>query len=307
MVLLSSVVILTRMQVRHWQNSITLFEHTLKVTENNTIAENNYGCALLNTGRLDEAVLHLSNAIRINPANVAAQINLGEIFVKQGKLNEAVACFNELLKQNEYSTEVHNSLATALVMQKKYEEAIEHLAKTLELDPEYPAAHHKMGIALATSGRIDEAIVHFNEALRINPDQAEVRVNLGIAYTQLGKYELAIQNWTRVVELEPNSANAVNALNNLAWLLATTGDASIQDANKAVGCAQRACELTEYKAPTSLDTLAAAYAAAGRFDDALKTARQAVNIAKVRGQEKLVSEIQSRIELYQTGRSYIRK
>ncbi len=303
-VVLSSAIILTRMQVRHWQNSMTLFEYTLKVSENNALAENSYGCALLEAGRVDEAVLHLSKAVRISPIFSEARNNLGQVLLKQGRTDEAIVCFNELIKRKQDSAQVYYHLAVALSMQNKLDDAIKCLAKVLMLNPEYPGAHRKIGAALLATGKIDEAIPHLNEALQINPDQAEVCANLGTAYTQLSKYRLAIQNWTRAVELEPNSADV---LNNLAWLLATVNDPSVQDANKAIELAQRACELTGYKEPAILDTLAGAYAAAGRFNDAVTTAEQAVNAAKAHGQENMVSEIQNHIELYKAGRAYIQK
>jgi tetratricopeptide (TPR) repeat protein len=303
-VLLSSAVILTRMQVRHWQNNITLFGYVLKVTENNGIAENNYGGALLNMGRFDEAEPHLINAVRINPTDTTAQTNLGKLFVKQRKLNEAVVCFNKLLARRQDSAEVHYYLAATQSMQKKYDEAIKHFAKTLELDPKYPDAHNKMGTILAAAGRFDEAIVHFNEALRTDPNQAEMYVNIGAAYNKLGKYDQAIQNWTRAIELNPNN---VGVLNNLAWLLASADNVSAQDANRAIELAERACEMTGHKEPGLLDTLAAAYATGGRFDDAIETAKQALDKAKASGQEEIVREIQSRMELYLAGQRYIRK
>jgi Flp pilus assembly protein TadD len=131
-----------------------------------------------------------------------------------------------------------------------------------------------------------------------------VYVNLAIAYTQSGKYGQAIQNWTKAAELKPDSSNA---LNNLAWLLATVDDANIRDANKAIELAQRACELTENKEPSFLDTLAAAYAAAGRFDDAKATAEKAMNVAKTSRQENLTPEIERRLQLYKEGRQYIQR
>jgi spermidine synthase len=131
-----------------------------------------------------------------------------------------------------------------------------------------------------------------------------VYANLGLAYNKLGKYEQALRNWTRAAELNPNSTEV---LNNLAWLLATAGDVSAQDANRAIELAERACELTRHKEPGPLDTLAAAYAAAGRFDDAVTTAQRAIDGVKATGQEKLAGEIQKRIELYKAGHRYIQK
>jgi spermidine synthase len=229
---------------------------------------------------------------------------MGIALVATGRIDKAIECFNEVLKQNEDSAEVHYNLAAAFGMQKKYDEAIKHLTKVLQLDPNYPDAHNRMGVALISTGRSKEAIEYFNEALRTSPNQPEAYANIGLAYAQLENYGPAIQNLTKAVELKPNRTDILNAL---AWILATIGEVSIRDANKAVEYAQRACELTKYKEPALLDTLAAAYAAAGRFNDAVTTAQRAIDEAKARVQENLVGEIQSRLELYRAGQPYRQK
>ncbi len=304
-IVLLSLLILTRAHVRHWQNSITLFEYALKTTTNNATAEVNYGIALFyEAGRFDEAISYLRKAVQLNPTFAIARYDLGKILLRQGKSNEAIECFNELLRQNGNSAEAHFNLAVAFNMQKKYDDAIKHLEKVLEIDPNYPDARNKMEITLIIAGRPDEAIAYFNKILQTSKDPAEEYTNLGVVYTQAGKYELAIQSFTKAVELKPNSTTT---LNNLAWALATTDDISVQDANKAVELAQHACELTGYKNPSFLDTLAAAYATGGRFDDAVKTAKQALDIAKSGSQEGLTNEIQSHIKLYQAGQPYHQK
>jgi superkiller protein 3 len=301
---LISAVILTRTQIRHWQNGVTLFEHTLKITENNTIAENNYGLALSEAGRLSEAEMHLSKALQICPTNSEALNNLGVVFLKQEKFNEAIACFSKLLQHKKGSAETYYQMALVSGMQEKYDDAVKYLAKALELDPRYPDAHNKMGAALLAMGKTNEAIVYLNEALRINPRQAIVYANLGKAYEQSGEYEAAIRNWTKAVELKPDS---IEVLTNMAWLLAVTGDVSAQAADKAIGFAKRACELRGYKDHNSLDALAAAYAAGGRFEDAVRTAQQAIDGAKADGREDLAGEIKNRMELYKTGQRYQQK
>lgn len=199
---------------------------------------------------------------------------------------------------------MHDNLAVVLSMQGKYDDAIKHLARVLELNPKYPDGHKRIGEVLLAAGKASEAIAHFNSALQTSTNQSEVYAELGAAYMQLSKYELAIQNLTKAIELKPDG---VEALNNMAWLLATVGDVSIQDANRAIEFAERACKLTGYKNPESLDTLAAAYAAAVRFDDAVTTAQQAVDAAKAGGKEDLSGKIQSRVKLYQVGQPYRQK
>jgi Flp pilus assembly protein TadD len=169
------------------------------------------------------------------------------------------------------------------------------------LDPNYPDARYKMGITLMAAGRVDEAISELNKALQTSNNPAEIYANLGAIYEQLGKYELASRNWNKAADLKPDN---IGVLNNLAWLLATVDNPSVRDANKAVELAQHACELTGYKDPSLLDTLAVTYAAAGRFDEAKATAEKALNIAKEAGRENLAGDIEKRIKLYEAGQPY---
>ena len=120
----------------------------------------------------------------------------------------------------------------------------------------------------------------------------------------MGKYELAIANLTKEIELKPGN---IDVLNKLAWLFAAVYNTSIHNAQKAVEFAQRGCELTSYNDPMLLDTLAVAYAAAGRFDEAKATAEKALSLAKETGRENLAGEIQNRIKLYQANQPYRQK
>ena len=121
---------------------------------------------------------------------------------------------------------------------------------------------------LLYKGKISEAISHFEEAIRIDPESTK-------------------------------------PMNNLAWLLATSNNAKLQNPQRAVQLAEKACQLTNYKEYSILDTLAVAYAAAGMFSEAVTTAEKALELAKTSKQPKLVQEIQSRLQLYKAGRPFI--
>jgi tetratricopeptide (TPR) repeat protein len=302
--ILLMLAILTRKQVGYYRSDMALFEYALKVTENNYIAENGYGFALSEAGRYAEALPHLSKAIQINPAYSDARNNLGVAFLKLGKTNEAIDCFNELIKRKEENAKVYIHLAAAMGIQKKYDEAIKCIDKAIELEPKNPDNNNKKGEILFAAGRTDEAISYLNEALRTDTGKAEIYALLGEAYKKSGKYEQAIESWNRAMELEPNN---VKVLNNAAWLLATAGDFNSGNAAKATGFARHACELTGYKEPIPLDTLAAAYAAEGRFDDARRTAEKALAAAKAAKQQELAQRIESRLELYRQGIPYRQK
>jgi tetratricopeptide (TPR) repeat protein len=303
-VLLSVLVTLTRIQVSHWQNSITLHEYALKVTQNNAVAENNYASALLEVDRPDEAFLHINKALSIIPDLGEAEGNLGRVYLKQGKTDKAITCFRKIIESNKTSAAAYSDLGAALGMQKKYDEAMKYLSKAMELEPGNPDIHNKMGIALLSTGQPGEAIKHFNYVLQTNTIPAEVYANLGSAYIQVGKYDLAIENLTKAIELKSDN---IDVLNKLAWLSAAVDNTSIHNAQKAVEFAQRGCELTDYKNPMLLDTLAVAYAAAGRFDEAKATAEKALSIAKETGRENLAVEIQKRIKFYEAGQPYLQK
>ena len=129
---------LTRMQLRPWQDTITLFEHALQVTSNNYVAHEKVGSELYKKQEFEEAVEHFREVLRINPENYQAHDNLGVALVGQGSLEEAVEHFKETLKINPEHSQAHHSLGIALVRLGSLEEAIEHFQRTVEIDPTHP-------------------------------------------------------------------------------------------------------------------------------------------------------------------------
>ena len=168
----------TWLQVRHWKNSISLFNHALKVTANNYLAHNNLGSALIDDGRYTEAIQHYSEALRIRPRYALAQYNLGNTKAEQGKHEEAIEHYTEAVRLAPNYAKAHNNLANMLLYQGQPEEAIAHYLKALEIKPEYANAHSNLGVALAQTGNLDGAERHFRETLRLNPDHVKVQYNL---------------------------------------------------------------------------------------------------------------------------------
>jgi tetratricopeptide (TPR) repeat protein len=166
----------------------------------------------------------------------------------------------------------HFCIAGPLHKQGKIDEAIYHykraLAEAFWLDPHSAQAHYYLGQVLVQGGKINEAITHFGEALQLMPD------------------------W-------------VEPMNNLAWLLAASKETKIHNPDKAIRFAQRACELTSYKKPDLLDTLAVAYAASGDFHKAIETAEKALVLCQSSEQDTLKKNIENRLALYKAGKPYI--
>ena len=142
---------------------------------------------------------------------------------------------------------------------------------------------------MLAAGRIPEAVEQYNEVVRIQPNSAEAHNNLAVALAEQGRMEEAIPLGA-ALRLKPDYPEAQNGL---ARLLATLGPAEGGNPVRAVALAQRACELTGNSDATCLETLAAAYAAAGRFNDAIATAEKTIVLARSAGQSQLVEEIQA--------------
>jgi serine/threonine-protein kinase len=135
----------------------------------------------------------------------------------------------------------------------------------------------------------------------VRPDYLAARITLAGILVEMGETQLAVEHYHKALQLEPDQAHV---LKNLAWILATSKDVKLQNPNGVVKLAVRACELTEYNQPEFLDTLAAAYAAAGRFSQAIQTAEKAINLAENTGMTDLAERIRKRLELYQAGQPY---
>ncbi|KKK48141.1 hypothetical protein LCGC14_3148110, partial [marine sediment metagenome] len=162
-------------------------------------------------------------------------------------------------------------------------------------------ARNNLGVALKRRGRIDEAIEHYKMAIEVDPDFAEAHSNLGTVLQGLKRHDEALACFRRALQIKPDF---VEVLNNLAWILATCEDAEIRDGAQAVRLAERACELTDYEFPAMLDTLGAAYAEAGQFDQAVQTAQNAFQLALASKNAVRAKNIQNRLELYKANRPY---
>jgi tetratricopeptide (TPR) repeat protein len=213
-------------------------------------------------------VKEYEKVLLIQPQNAAACNNLGAVYLLQGEFDEAIKYFTEALRTKPDFAEAHINLGHAMALKGNLDEAAVHLAEALRLNSNSALAHYYIGQVLAQKYKIDDAIAHFEEALRLKPD------------------------WD-----EP--------MNDLAWFLAASKKTTIHNPDKAVGLAQRACELTGYKKPELLDTLAVAYAAAGDFDKAVETAEKALELCRSSEQQLLKEEIENRLALYKVGKPYI--
>ena len=260
-VVLPALIASARVQTTQWRNTEALWNHALACDSANEVAHFNLGTFLIDRGRVDEAIAHLQRAVGIAPDDEEAHGNLGVALAKKGRLDEAAA---------------------------QYE-------RVLQIKPADPVAHHNLGNLLLAAGRTNEALLHFQAAVGHRPTYAEAWVNLGTACLQLGRTHEAKAHFRRALEIEPEQTDAEN---NLAWLLATSPDAAVRDGAQAVALAEHANRGTGTKDPNLLDTLAAAYAEIGRFDDALSCVQRAIALADAGNRPALVGPLKAKQRLY---------
>jgi tetratricopeptide (TPR) repeat protein len=226
-----------------------------------------------------------------------AHINRGNIFLQKGSVDKAITEYRDALQiRPDYST--HNNLGTALREKGRMDEAITQFQLAVQGRPDFAIAHCNLGIILCQENRVDEAIPHFQKALQILPNNASFHFNFAAALLQKGRVGEAITQFELALQIDPVD---METQNNLAWLLATWPEASVRNGDKAVQLARRANELSGGKHPVVLHTLAAAFAEAGRFSEAVETAQRALRLAGEQSDASLAGQIQSEIKLYQAG------
>ena len=268
--MLAALMVSARTQAAYWRNTETLWTHTLACTTGNAVAHNNLGEALLKMGRADEATVQFQAALQIRPNSAQAHNNLGSILAQKNEADEAIAHFEKALQFQPRNWQAQGNLASVLFYQK---------------------------------GRADEAMAHCQQALEIRPDLAQAHTILGHILLQRGRDAEALAHYQKVLQTEPDSPIV---LNNIGFILATSPDASLRNGTQAVQYAKRACDITNDSVPPFVRDLAAAYAEAGRYDEAIAAAERAGALASAGGQLEVLEETRKELDLYLAHQPYHR-
>ena len=257
-------------QTRYWRNSETLWTHALAVTSDNDFAHNNLAYLLVDRGEIDDAISHFEAAARIRSRKTDKHYNAGSAFVEM-------------------------NLGDALAKKGQSDEAMLHYDQAIRLEPNYADAYYNRGSVLFAIGRIDEAITDWEKTLQLQPNDADAHTCLGNALLRKGSLKEAIAHYEIAVALSPQDPHSRN---NLGWILANSSDAGVRDGAKAVDLAQQAVALSGGREPQFLRTLAAAYAASGKFPDAIAAAQQAAVLAAMQGKRQLANHVEEDLVLY---------
>jgi protein O-mannosyl-transferase len=273
------------------------YEETVRLEPENAefqilLAEN-----LASRGKNEEALAHFSEAARLKPQNALYQNDLAVALVAIGKRAEAMPHYLRAVQLEPSKAEYQNNFATALVRAGDPRAAEQHYRTAIEDDPKFAESHSNLGALLFIRQEFGEAAAQYSEAIRLNPTSAGIRFNAALAFLKVHRTDDAMAQFKEATRLRPDWAEPLNAE---AWTLATSSDDKVRNGAEAVKLAEKAAELTSRQVPAILNTLAAAYAEVGRFDDAIATANQAVELAQHANQTNMVAKITREIALYKS-------
>ncbi|MDB4444352.1 tetratricopeptide repeat protein [bacterium] len=228
----------------------------------------------------------------------------GNSYLKKGRYGQAISDYNKAIGLDPKFAEAYNNRGSAYFPQGQYDQAISDFNMVIELDPKFAKAYNNRGSAYFPQGQYDQAISDFNMAIKLDPKCVKAYNNRGKAYVRgKGQYDQAISDFNMAIELNPEYANAYR---NLAWLFATCFDYKYRNGLKAVALAQKAAKLAP--TPRNLDTLAAAYAEAGKFEQAMTTQEKAIAQQKKIGDgKKLIGVFMEHLNSYRTHKPWCEK
>ena len=251
--------------------------------------------------RYTEAVQHLLQAVSIAPDHPTAYQQLAACLAQIGQHKQVIEACEQGLRINPFSPDVHQMLGVAAAETGDLTNAVDHLRLALQLKPEWPEARVALALALTSLGQLDDAADQYLRAIQAKPDDPRLHYLFAMTLAMQGNVRGAADHYRHVLRLQPDN---VETLNNLAWILAANPSNDIRDGTQAVRLAERACELTQRREAVLLGTLAAAYAEAGRFNDAAATAEKARDIAAAGGQKAVAEKNRELLELYRAGKPY---
>jgi tetratricopeptide (TPR) repeat protein len=228
-----------------WNEAISNFGEAIRLNSKDALAYECRGGAYFLTCDFDKAITDFTQAIQLEPANARALFNRGSAYRAEGE----------------------------------FDKAIHDLSASLRLNPTNDLAYKLRAACYSAKGEHDKEISDWNEGLRLAPNDAAALVLRGFAYSATSQFDKAVHDYNEAIRLDPRNDAAYR---NLAWLRATCPVASIRNGKDAVEAATKACELTEWKRWLWIDTLAAAFAEAEDFTNAVRYEKQAMEMKDVR-------------------------
>jgi tetratricopeptide (TPR) repeat protein len=265
-----------------------------------SIARMNRGNAYAAKGDTERALHDYNEAINLDAKNTGAYVDRALLFARSGKQQEALQDYDTAIRLNPQQWQAYFNRAIELAKEGQLTRAIADLTNTIKLNPKFIGAYINRAGLFLQRDELEKAIADCNSAMQLDPNASEpywIRANV---YKLKGDSAKTLADLETAVRLKPKKLEV--ALNSLAWLRATCPEATLRDGKKAVELATKACELSLWKKASFIDTLAAAYAEVGDFDEAIKHQTRVLSIGGLPDNAR--SGVQKRLELYKQHKPY---
>ncbi len=295
---------LTRINLPFWKNPVSVFERAVKYAPDHFLINNNYGEALLRDGQTEKALYHFERATEILPDATTFMANSGMALMLLDRTDEALGRVGRALwTQDPHCPFLNLVMGLTLIESGTASNAVPFIQRALNHPEAIPTWRMELIRAYMESGQSEAAS---NELARIGSEITPALGSLqGMSVYYLGLWSQGHgkRAWTFFERAMDHYTNNALVLNNIAWFLATDPPVSAPE-GEALRLAQQAVGLAPARHPGILDTMAAAYAAEGRFDEAVASAEEARSLAFLSGDEKKAEEIGVRIRAYRGGKAW---
>ena len=245
-------------------------------------------------GSYAKAISYFSHAILLDPRFARAYNNRGYAHHCEGQYEKALSDYDKAILYDSKLVRAYTNRGLTYRVKGEYEKAIADYDFAIQIDPQFAVAYSNRGYAHHCKGEYDKAIADCDRAIQIDPAYKTAYINRGRTHRTVGDYEKAMADYSRLIDLDPKYASAYN---NLAWILATCPQAALRNGRKAVEIAKKACELSEWKNPSPINTLALACAEAADFENAAKWQSQYLESPNLTAND--TASAKQRLKLYQ--------
>lgn len=286
-----------------YDEAIDLCDKALQNKLSPSLLSNAYmtrGNAYSSKGDWDRALRDYDEAIKIQPINYDALTNRGNAYARKGQRDKSTQDYDEAIRLNPKLFQAYCNRALNFLNAGDPDRALADLNESIRLNPKFAEAYSRRSVVLMRLKRQDEALADADTAVTLTPDTAEAYFYRGRLRSSRNEYSEARADYERVLERARNPQARV--WNAIAWFLATCPDESARDGKKSVLLATKACELTQWKNTSLLDTLAAACAEAGDFDQAIKWQSETLRLYDDAGDSRPAME--KRLALYKQHKAY---
>lgn len=252
-------------------------------------------------GDYDGAIADFSQAIKLDSRDASAYYNRGLVRHMKEDIDGAISDYNKAIELNPRHRRAY-FMRGILREFRDRDGALADYNRAIEVDSAYAPPYINRGVMRRAKNDLEGALSDYSRAIELEPRSDEAYSRRGSARKAKGDLEGAIADYQKAIEFKPDGPANYDTL---AWLLATSFETTIRDGKKAVEYATRASELTNWENPSMLDTLAAAYAEAGNFAEAIKSESKALSFSEWTKNARV--NARARLKLYQAGKPYREK